>query len=161
MNLPDLTSDCSKCAALCCVGLALDKGDLFTIDKPAGSPCPNLARDHQCKIHTDLADTGMTGCIQYDCAGAGQRVIHERFNGETWRDDPTLLRAMLRDFSAVKLLHERMAQLVEAENMSLSEPQETERRALLQRHARLWSTTPVLNERFSRFLADLAKIAQD
>ncbi len=155
-DLPALTSDCSNCAALCCVGLTLDKGDLFSFDKPAGTPCPNLS-GHLCKLHDQLESIGNRGCVLYDCAGAGQRVTQLRFNGESWRDDPTLLPAMLRDFDRLKPLHERMRQLVEAETLNLPEPLETERQRLLRKCARLWADTDRLAAEYDAFLDALAE----
>ena len=38
----ELTADCSKCAALCCVAMAFDKGDMFGCDKVAGEVCKHL-----------------------------------------------------------------------------------------------------------------------
>lgn len=99
----------------------------------------------------------MTGCTLYDCAGAGQRVVQMRFNGESWRDDPTLLPAMMRDFNALKPLHERMAQLVEAGTLDLTPNLEAERVALLTRHARLWSDSDTLCNRFDAFVSALAQ----
>jgi hypothetical protein len=64
--------DCGRCAALCCVALALDRGPHFAIDKPAGEACPHQAADHRCAIHSRLAQSGFAGCAAYDCLGAGQ-----------------------------------------------------------------------------------------
>lgn len=155
MTLPDLKSDCKNCAALCCVGLTLDKGDLFAIDKPSGTPCPNLGHNHRCGIHSDLETSGFKGCVLYDCAGAGQRVTQERFNGESWRDAPELLYAMMRDFANLRPLHERMAQLVAAGDMELPEDLEIRRLALLKRLARSWADTEAMTAAYDAFLNDL------
>ena len=157
MTHPTLSADCAQCAALCCVGLTLDKGELFAFDKPAGTPCPNLS-GHSCSCHDALEESGNRGCVIYDCAGAGQRVIQERFNGESWRDDPALLPAMLRDFERLKPLHERMVQLTEAEKHALPEPLETERLRLLRKSARLWADTETLSRDFDAFLTVLAAL---
>ncbi|WP_417254179.1 hypothetical protein [Celeribacter sp.] len=155
-DLPELTSDCANCAALCCVGLTLDKGALFSFDKAAGTPCPNL-RGHLCSCHETLEEIGNHGCVLYDCAGAGQRVTQMRFNGESWRDDPTLLPAMIRDFERLKPLHERMKQLREAGQVHLPADLETERLRLLRKCARLWADTPTLAADYDRFLSALAQ----
>jgi hypothetical protein len=155
-DLPDLTSNCSQCAALCCVGLTLDKGDLFSFDKPAGTPCPNLD-GHLCSCHNELEEIGNRGCVLYDCAGAGQRVTQLRFNGESWRDDPTLLSAMLRDFDRLKPLHERMRQLVEAGVLDLPEALENERQRLLRKCARAWADTDTLAADYETFLSAIAQ----
>ncbi|KFD44577.1 hypothetical protein IU11_00975, partial [Cellulosimicrobium sp. MM] len=70
----DLRSDCSRCTGLCCVGLHLVRSADFAIDKPAGTPCPNLRTDFGCGIHARLPESGFPGCVAYDCLGAGQRV---------------------------------------------------------------------------------------
>ncbi len=154
MDLPDLTSDCSNCAALCCVGLTLDKGDLFAFDKPAGTPCSNL-KGHLCSVHSTLNDIGNPGCVLYDCAGAGQRVTQMRFNGESWRDAPELLPAMIRDFERLRPLHERMTQLVAAKDLALPPALETERLALLTRLSRAWSDTDKMAAEFDAFITAL------
>lgn len=82
----ELRADCTRCAALCCVGLAFASPAEFAIAKPAGVPCPNLAPDDRCTIHDRLPQRGFPGCAAFDCLGAGQRVtaaapVH-------WRDDP-------------------------------------------------------------------------
>ncbi|RQX15913.1 oxetanocin A resistance protein, partial [Micromonospora arida] len=37
-----LRADCGRCFGLCCVVPAFAASADFAIDKPAGSPCPNL-----------------------------------------------------------------------------------------------------------------------
>ena len=159
MTLPDLKSDCSQCAALCCVSLVLDKGKMFAIDKAAGKPCPNLG-GHLCTIHDDLETKGFKGCTLYDCAGAGQRVTQERFNGESWRDAPELLPAMMRDFANLRPLHERLTLLVAAAAYPLTDDLETRRQSLMTRTARRWADTPELAAEFDAFIADLRPLAQ-
>jgi hypothetical protein len=157
MDLPNLSSDCTNCAGLCCVGLSFQKGDDFAIDKPSGTPCPNLDHDHRCKIHTKLNEDGFSGCIKFDCAGAGQRVTQMRFNGETWQEHPELMFAMMRDFENLRPLHERMEQLTEAGKTDLAETLEAERVDLLKRTARVWADTDVLKQRFDAFLTALGQ----
>ncbi|HLT10710.1 MAG TPA: pentapeptide repeat-containing protein, partial [Micromonosporaceae bacterium] len=70
----DLRADCSRCAGLCCVVPGFSASSEFAIDKPAGSPCPNLGPDFRCRIHDMLRARGFAGCATYDCFGAGQRV---------------------------------------------------------------------------------------
>lgn len=158
--LPSLKSECSRCAALCCVALSFEKGPKFAISKEAGTPCPNLGPDHKCTIHDDLAERGFQGCIDYDCAGAGQRVIEERFNGENWRSAPELLTAMMRDFGAVRPLHERMLMLNAAAEYDLSAELEARRQNLLKRCARGWSSSVEMNKEFKAFIDDLRPIAE-
>ncbi len=159
-HLPSLKSECSRCAALCCVALTFDKGPKFAISKEAGTPCPNLGPDHRCTIHADLAERGFQGCIDYDCAGAGQRVIEERFNSEDWRSAPELLTAMMRDFGALRPLHERMLMLEAAGQYALTPDLEERRQKLLKRCARSWSSSVEMNKDFKAFIEDLRPIAE-
>jgi hypothetical protein len=154
-HLPELTSDCNNCAGLCCIGLALQKGEDFAIDKASGDPCPNLGRDHKCGIHADLEEKGFTGCIAFECAGAGQRVTQMRFNGESWQDAPELVFAMIKDFHNLKPLHERMTQLKAAGDLNLPPALEEKRLRLLTRTARVWSDSETLSGDFSHFLRAL------
>lgn len=127
--LPSLQADCASCAALCCVGLALDRGAAFAIDKPAGVPCPNLD-GHDCGIHADLSARGFSGCVRFDCAGAGQRTI-ALFEGASWRDDPDLLAPMLDTFRHLRRLHEVLGLLAAAETLPLTDRDEATRRDLI------------------------------
>jgi len=78
-----------------------------------------------------------------------------RFNGESWRDDPELLPAMMRDFEALRVLHQRMLHLVEAAELALPAPLEARRAELLRHTARAWSDTPELAARYEGFLEAL------
>jgi hypothetical protein len=71
----DLRADCAHCAALCCVLPGFTASADFAIDKPPGTPCPNLAADHRCTVHDRLRPLGFAGCVAYDCFGAGQRAV--------------------------------------------------------------------------------------
>ena len=70
----ELTADCSRCVGLCCVLLPFARSADFAFDKPAGEACRHLAGDHRCGIHDRLTESGMPGCVAYDCFGAGQAV---------------------------------------------------------------------------------------
>ncbi|MGH1465717.1 MAG: hypothetical protein ACRBBQ_10200 [Cognatishimia sp.] len=103
---PDLNADCSACAALCCIALHFDKGDAFGFEKPAGTPCPNLAKtEFSCTIHKDLGPAGFDGCVRFDCRGAGQAVTQEVFKGKDWRSKPEILGDMMVAFSIMRQLH--------------------------------------------------------
>ena len=69
-----LHGDCLRCHALCCTALGFERSADFAVDKPAGTPCPQLATDHRCTIHDALRARGYRGCTVYDCFGAGQIV---------------------------------------------------------------------------------------
>jgi len=114
-QIPSLKEDCSQCAALCCMALAIDKGPDFAIDKPAGVPCPNLS-GHQCKIHRWLRVEGFSGCTVYSCGGAGQRVTQELFAGQSWRDDKTLMVPMMEAFRGMRAIQDRLAILSAAQD---------------------------------------------
>jgi len=127
-DLPPLEADCSACAALCCVGLAMDRGAAFAIDKPAGEPCPNLS-GHACTIHATLGARGFAGCVRFDCAGAGQRTV-ALFDGGRWRDDPDLLAPMLDTFRHLRRVHELLGLLVAAGTLPLTAREKAKRQAL-------------------------------
>lgn len=114
-----LTADCGSCAALCCMALAFDRGEDFGLDKPAGLPCPHLAR-HSCTIHDALEPRGFSGCVSYDCRGAGQRVTQEVFGGASWQDDPALLAPMIDAFADMRAVQDRRVLLSAAARLPLS-----------------------------------------
>ena len=120
MDDPTLRADCAQCAALCCVGLAFDRSELFAFDKAAGAACPHLAAKHRCAIHADLRDSGFAGCAGYDCLGAGQHVVQHLFGGRSWRDDPALMQPMFEAFRAMRTVHELLLLLRAAERLPLT-----------------------------------------
>ncbi len=110
----DLRADCANCAGLCCVAPAFAASADFAIDKPAGRPCPNLAPDFRCSIHTDLRQRGFAGCTVYDCFGAGQKVSRLTFAGTDWQRRPDLAPQMFAAFAVMRALHELLWYLSEA-----------------------------------------------
>lgn len=136
-----LKTDCSKCAALCCVALAFDKGKDFAFDKNPGEPCRNLS-GHDCAIHDRLTQEGLAGCAAYDCLGAGNRVVQEVFAGQTWRTEPRLMRVMMEAFSAMREVHKRIDMLRAAGTVSLDPRDEQTRQGFLARlEQHRWSGT--------------------
>jgi hypothetical protein len=113
-DLPVLRADCASCAGLCCVVPAFSRSADFAIDKPARTPCPNLALDFGCSIHDRLRGSGFAGCTVYDCFGAGQRVVQELFDGRDWRTSPELAEPMFAAFEVVERLHELLWYLGDA-----------------------------------------------
>jgi hypothetical protein len=109
----DLRADCAACAALCCVAPGFEVSAEFPIRKPAGEACPNLTGEFRCGIHVRLRDEGFSGCVAYDCFGAGQRATRA-FDGRTWRTEPAVARAMFRSFDILRGLHEILWYTVEA-----------------------------------------------
>lgn len=119
---PDLKADCSSCAALCCVAYPFDEDEDFGLLKQADEPCPNLSKTcFSCSIHDNLTARGFGGCVAYSCAGAGQRVTQEFFDGETWRDDPDLLGHMTYALRVLRPIHEALMLLQQAKALSIPE----------------------------------------
>ena len=105
MRADDLQADCARCAALCCVVPAFSRGADFALDKPAGTPCPNLTADDRCGVHDRLRPLGFPGCVVYDCFGAGQHVTGAVFEGLD-RRDRTALHQVATVFPVVRALQE-------------------------------------------------------
>ena len=126
----DMAADCSRCAALCCVLLPFDRSAAFGFTKAAGEACRNLSPESRCTIHSRLAN-GFSGCVQFDCHGAGQRVTQQVFGGRSWRDDPALMGPMEQAFRAMRKLHEAVLLLTVAARLSLTDVQELARQGLL------------------------------
>ena len=109
-----LRSDCSNCFALCCTALGFARSTDFAFDKPAATPCHNLASDFSCTIHDRLRPRGFAGCTVFDCFGAGQNVSQNLFNGTTWRTHPQVKQDMFAAFKIARQLHEMLWHLIEA-----------------------------------------------
>ncbi|MFH8336817.1 pentapeptide repeat-containing protein [Streptomyces sp. AM6-12] len=137
-GLPQLRGDCGNCFGLCCVALPFAASADFALDKPAGTPCPNLAADHRCGIHARLRDKGFTGCTVYDCFGAGQKVSRHTFDGQDWRTAPKdRARRMFEAFPVVRQLHELLWYLTEALTLPAARPVHPELRGALEETERL------------------------
>ncbi len=95
-------SDCSRCAALCCIAYPSDEMPGFSARKQAGEACPKLDACGLCSIYATRGRDGFGGCIQFECFGAGQHVVQTLFGGKDWRDDPALLRPMVESFLALR-----------------------------------------------------------
>lgn len=109
-----LTRDCARCFGLCCVGPSFKAAGGFPVDKPVGTPCLHLSPDFGCGIHADLAGRGFTGCVSYDCVGAGQRISQEAGPGGDWRTRPRDAQTMFQALPALRELHLWLWHLVEA-----------------------------------------------
>jgi hypothetical protein len=114
---PSLAADCGSCFALCCVLLPFQAASGFGIDKPGGTPCPNLAEDDRCRIHATLREDGWPGCSIFECFGAGQQVSQVSYGGVSWRDQDNLPE-MAAVRSVMRLLHEMLTHLGEARRRS-------------------------------------------
>ena len=109
-----LRANCADCFALCCTAFGFQRSADFPIDKPAGTPCSNLADNFSCSIHESLRPRGFRGCTVFDCFGAGQYVSRDLFGGHSWRERPDTSAEMFTAFAAVRQLHEMLWYLVEA-----------------------------------------------
>ena len=109
-----LRANCTDCFALCCTAFGFQRSADFPIDKPAGTPCLNLADDFSCSIHDSLRARGFRGCTVFDCFGAGQYVSQDLFGGKSWRERPETRAEMFSTFAVVRQLHEMLWYLVEA-----------------------------------------------
>lgn len=125
-----LKTDCSKCAALCCMALAFDQGTEFAFNKNPGEPCRNLS-GNRCAIHSDLAQKGFSGCVAYDCLGAGNRVVQEVFGGRSWQQDARLTGPMMEAFASMREVHKRIDLLRAAHTFGLASEDEQMRAQLL------------------------------
>lgn len=118
-----LRADCGRCFGLCCVAPAFTASADFAIDKPAGSPCPNLLADFGCGIHGRLRDRGFPGCAVFDCFGAGQQVAQVTFGGRDWRSAPDTAPAMFAAFAVLRQVHELLWYLTEADRLTDGDPE--------------------------------------
>ncbi|WP_310525819.1 pentapeptide repeat-containing protein [Nocardioides sp.] len=120
MSLPVLQADCSQCFALCCVLLPFSKGESFPETKPGGRACHNLDVDDRCSIHATLTEDGWSGCVAFDCFGAGQQVSQVTYAGVSWREGGNL-GEMAAVLSVMRQLHEMLALLDEADRRGASD----------------------------------------
>jgi uncharacterized protein YjbI with pentapeptide repeats len=140
---PDgLRGDCANCFGLCCVVPAFSASVDFAIDKSARQPCPNLAADFRCGIHTRLRQDGFRGCTVYNCFGAGQKVSQITFGGKDWRHHPESARAMFEVFPVMRDLHELLWYLTEATRLRPARVLHEELRLALKETERLTHAAP-------------------
>lgn len=109
-----LQADCQSCFGLCCTALNIVASSDFAINKPAGTPCPNLQDNYSCHIHSQLGETGFKGCTVFDCLGAGQQVSQVTFHGQDWRQSREHADKMFRVFPIMEQLYEMIAYVAEA-----------------------------------------------
>jgi hypothetical protein len=125
-----LRADCARCAGLCCIALGFERSESFSFDKATDVSCPQLLIDNRCAVHGSRARRGLSGCVSYDCYGAGQRVTQELFAGLSWREHPALASSMFETFRVLRRVHELLLLLREAGQLALS-PARAERREQL------------------------------
>lgn len=115
LDRQSLRPDCANCFALCCTAFGFSRSADFALDKPAGTPCQNLASDFSCTIHDRLRPRGFRGCTVFDCFGAGQNVSQGYFAGKSWLEEPGTKDEMFAAFKAARQLHEMLWHLAEAQ----------------------------------------------
>jgi len=140
--LATLRADCARCVGLCCVAPAFAASSDFAIDKPAGTPCPNLRADFACSVHDRLRPLGFPGCTVYDCQGAGQKVAGSTYAGRDWRSTPELKDEMFAVFGVVRDLHELLWYLADALTRPAAAVLRPELRAALETTERLTFGAP-------------------
>lgn len=109
-----LRADCSSCVGLCCVVPPFDAAQGFGFDKPAQTPCEHLCADHRCGIHEVLMQRGFSGCVAFDCLGAGQRLTASavaRFGDADWRARREVAAWLFEAYPRVRRVQEWLAQL--------------------------------------------------
>jgi uncharacterized protein YjbI with pentapeptide repeats len=137
-----LRADCTRCAALCCVAPAFARSADFAMTKPAGLPCPNLAVDFRCAIHSALRSNGFAGCAAFDCFGAGQLVTEVTFGGQDWRRQPEVAARMFEAFEIVRTLNELLWYLTQALAMPSASAEHSSIAELIARTERAAHSSP-------------------
>lgn len=141
-SLTSLQADCGACFGLCCVALYFSASDGFPDDKHAGQPCLHLQTDHRCRVHDQLSEKGLKGCITFDCFGAGQKVSWETYGGKDWRESPESANEMYDVFRVMMQLHELLWYVTEALGLQVAAPLHDELRRLLEETERMTSLRP-------------------
>ncbi|MGG1516184.1 pentapeptide repeat-containing protein [Paenibacillus oryzisoli] len=141
-RLTSLQADCSACFGLCCVALYFSASDGFPDDKHAGQPCLHLQMDHRCRVHDQLSEQGLKGCMTFDCFGAGQKVSRETYGGKDWRESPESASEMYDVFRVMMQLHELLWYLTEALGLQVAASLHGELRRLLEETERMTSLRP-------------------
>nr|WP_262841324.1 pentapeptide repeat-containing protein [Sphaerisporangium corydalis] len=136
-----MRAECGDCFGLCCVALPFAASADFAITKESGKPCPNLQTDFRCGIHTDLRRKGFSGCVVFDCFGAGQKVSQITFEAQDWRQGPHVAREMFDVFPVMRQLHELLWYLTEALALPAARPVHADLRTALDRTERLTLST--------------------
>jgi uncharacterized protein YjbI with pentapeptide repeats len=139
-----LRADCDRCFGLCCVASTFAVSADFAIDKPAGTPCPNLQSDFRCGIHGQLRQRGFPGCTAYDCFGAGQKVSQVTFGGQDWRQAPAIAGQMFSALIVMRQLHELLWYLTAALSLPAARPLHAELRAASATIERLTRSRPTV-----------------
>ena len=129
----ELTADCRRCSALCCVVYPFVRSPEFAADKPAYVACGHVTGAFRCAIHASREHRGYPGCVTYDCHGAGQYVTQVLFDGRAWTDleEPAVM------FDVFLVLRALFAQLSLLQTALTLDSPDTVRSALSSRDAQL------------------------
>ena len=128
-----LAADCDRCCGLCCVASAFAQSPEFAFDKDAGKACSHLSKGFRCGVHDTLRVLGLSGCIAFDCYGAGQKVTQTTFGGTDWRGDPEVAEQMFEVFSTMRQLHTLLMHLDQALEFAAAQPMHEELRRSYQK----------------------------
>lgn len=144
LSIPvSLRSDCSRCAALCCIGLGFERSARFAFDKATGERCRYLDACSRCAVHDRREALGLSGCVSYDCLGAGQHMT-DLLGGASAASarlsEPTTLEA----FRVLRETHEQLSLLHEAARLPLSAEQRAQLDALADAFRVSWSLEGLL-----------------
>lgn len=148
---PEKRSDCDQCAALCCIAYASEKTPGFAAEKEAGEPCPKLDSCGECTIYSQREEAGFSGCLEYECFGAGQHIVQHIFDGQDWRDDPALLPPMLEAFLQTRKACDLLYLTDYAHNQPLEHSEQASLEAVEQ-ELTILASTPVSAEAASSLL---------
>ena len=113
IEITDLRADCAQCEALCCVLLPYRRDSGFGADKAGGVACSHLLDDNRCGIHDRLGETGWSGCVAFDCFGAGQFLTRRTYAGRSWRYGTADVGEMGAVLTVMRLLNEMLHHLGE------------------------------------------------
>ncbi len=143
-NENELRPDCKNCFAFCCTALYFSASEGFPQNKPAGKPCINLQPDFSCRVHENLSELGLKGCLAFDCFGAGQKVARISFGGRDWLKEPHKAEQMFEVFLIMRQLHELLWYLSESLKWQETGSLHTQLRSILDNIRRLTELSPDL-----------------
>ncbi len=102
------------------------------MDKVPGQSCVHLQADCRCSIHESLPKRGLTGCMSFDCFGAGQKVSQISYRGTSWQEAEQMREQMFKVFLVMLQLHELLWHLTEAINQPAADQIQHELQHLLE-----------------------------
>lgn len=94
--------------------------------------CPHLGGDFGCTIHADRVAKGFSGCLVFDCQGAGQRMVQEVFVNHNWEDPQPITTRVIDAFRILRDVH-KLYELVDVSDaLPLTESLSKQRAGLLE-----------------------------